>query len=236
MIDKIKKIWKLIKELNSTPRGKAVLFFGFYAIFFIVLFIIMAIGKSNNNYSLDDIYNTNKISFSSIDSNFEYSYKFYIDNNIYTYDGKKRNNEETFIFNNAGYYNKNGDFYQNDGGNYVEVDSPFIYREFTDNDVIKQLIDVSSFSSKTEYENGDMMYNYKITTSTIVKELDDIDTDIDDVPNEISIYVSKDGNIKNIKFNLNSYGLFKSISMNKFEIELSYFNYGEVDDFNILAD
>lgn len=236
MIDKIKKIWKLIKELNSTPRGKAVLFFGFYAIFFIVLFIIMAIGKSNNNYSLDDIYNTNKISFSSIDSNFEYSYKFYIDNNIYTYDGKKRNNEETFIFNNAGYYNKNGDFYQNDGGNYVEVDSPFIYREFTDTDVIKQLIDVSSFSSKTEYENGDMMYNYKITTSTIVKELDDIDTDIDDVPNEISIYVSKDGNIKNIKFNLNSYGLFKSISMNKFEIELSYFNYGEVDDFNILAD
>ncbi len=236
MIDKIKKFWKLIKELNSTPRGKAVLFFGFYAIFFIVLFIIMAIGKSNNNYSLDDIYNTNKISFSSIDSNFEYSYKFYIDNNIYTYDGKKRNNEETFIFNNAGYYNKNGDFYQNDGGNYVEVDSPFIYREFTDNDVIKQLIDVSSFSSKTEYENGDMMYNYKITTSTIVKELDDIDTDIDDVPNEISIYVSKDGNIKNIKFNLNSYGLFKSISMNKFEIELSYFNYGEVDDFNILVD
>ena len=236
MIDKIKKFWKLIKELNSTPRGKAVLFFGFYAIFFIVLFIIMAIGKSNNNYSLDDIYNTNKISFSSIDSNFEYSYKFYIDNNIYTYDGKKRNNEETFIFSNAGYYNKNGDFYQNDGGNYVEVDSPFIYREFTDNDVIKQLIDVSSFSSKTEYENGDMMYNYKITTSTIVKELDDIDTDIDDVPNEISIYVSKDGNIKNIKFNLNSYGLFKSISMNKFEIELSYFNYGEVDDFNILVD
>lgn len=236
MIDKIKKFWKLIKELNSTPRGKAVLFFGFYAIFFIVLFIIMAIGKSNNNYSLDDIYNTNKISFSSIDSNFEYSYKFYIDNNIYTYDGKKRNNEETFIFNNAGYYNKNGDFYQNDGGNYVEVDSPFIYREFTDTDVIKQLIDVSSFSSKTEYENGDMMYNYKITTSTIVKELDDIDTDIDDVPNEISIYVSKDGNIKNIKFNLNSYGLFKSISMNKFEIELSYFNYGEVDDFNILVD
>ena len=55
MIDKIKKFWKLIKELNSTPRGKAVLFFGFYAIFFIVLFIIMAIGKSNNNYSLDDI-------------------------------------------------------------------------------------------------------------------------------------------------------------------------------------
>lgn len=236
MMDKIKKIWKLIKELNSTPRGKAVLFFGFYAIFFIVLFIVVAIGK-NNNYSLDDIYyNTNKISFSSIDSNFEYSYKFYIDSNIYTYDGKRKDNEETFIFNNAEYYNKNGNFYQNNSGNYIDVESPYIYRKFVDVDVIKKLVDASSFSSKTEYENGDMMYNYKITTSTIIKELDGTDTDIDDVPNEISVYVSKDENIKNIKFNLNSYGLFKSISVNRFEIELNYFNHGEVGDFNILVD
>ena len=236
MMDKIKKIWKLIKELNSTPRGKAVLFFGFYTIFFIVLFIVVAIGK-NNNYNLDDIYyNANKISFSSIDSNFEYSYKFYIDNNIYTYDGKRKDNEETFIFNNAKYYNKNGDFYQNNSGNYIDVESPYIYREFVDVDVIKKLVDASSFSSKTEYENGDMMYNYKITTSTIIKELDGTDTDIDDVPNEISVYVSKDENIKNIKFNLNSYGLFKSISVNRFEIELNYFNHGEVGDFNILVD
>ncbi len=236
MMDKIKKFWKLIKELNSTPRGKAVLFFGFYAIFFIVLFIVVAIGK-NNNYSLDDIYyNTNKISFSSIDSNFEYSYKFYIDNNIYTYDGKRKDNEETFIFNNAEYYNKNGDFYQNNSGNYIDVESPYIYREFVDVDVIKKFVDASSFSSKTEYENGDMMYNYKITTSTIIKELDGTDTDIDDVPNEISVYVSKDGNIKSIKFNLNSYGLFKNISVNRFEIELNYFNHGEVGDFNILVD
>ena len=236
MMDKIKKIWKLIKELNSTPRGKAVLFFGFYTIFFIVLFIVVAIGK-NNNYNLDDIYyNANKISFSSIDSNFEYSYKFYIDNNIYTYDGKRKDNEETFIFNNAKYYNKNGDFYQNNSGNYIDVESPYIYREFVDVDVIKNLVDASSFSSKTEYENGDMMYNYKITTSTIIKELDGTDTDIDDVPNEISVYVSKDENIKNIKFNLNSYGLFKSISVNRFEIELNYFNHGEVGDFNILVD
>ena len=236
MVDKIKKFWKLIKELNSTPRGKSILFFGFYAIFFVVLFIIIAVGK-NSHYNLDDIYdNTNNISFSSIDSNFEYSYKFYIDNNIYIYDGKRKDNEEMFVFNNVEYYNKNGDFYYNNGTGYVEAESPYIYREFMDVDVIKKLIDVSSFSSKTEYENGDMMYSYKITTSTIIKELDDIDTDIDDVPNEISIYVSNDGNIKSIKFNLNSYGLFKRISMSKFEVELNYFNHGEVSDFNILVD
>lgn len=235
MMDKIKKFIKLLKDLNNTPRGKAVLFFGFYAIFFIALFIFMAIGRSKNYNSNNINYNTSKISFASLKGDFEYSYKFYIDEDISIYNGKRKNNDEIFIFNNLEYYNADGTFYQKSNGNYVTVDNPYIYREFMDIDIIKNLIDVSSFFSKTEYENGDIMYNYKITTSTIIKELENLNTDIDDIPNEISVYMSKDRNIKNIKFNLNSYGLFKHISMNRFVIELNYFNYGKVIDFNVLG-
>ena len=39
-------IFKLIKELRKTPRGKGILFFAFYFVFFLVLSIMLRITHS----------------------------------------------------------------------------------------------------------------------------------------------------------------------------------------------
>lgn len=235
MKEKIKQFINLIKKLNSTPRGKSVLFFGFYGIFFIFLFIAMAAGRGSG-YNLDNLGNSSNFSLQSIsNNNFEFSYKVSLDESIYMYTGKKYNDKESFIFNNIEYYNLADDFYQKTGDSFSETDNPYVYSDFMRVDNIQKFIDLATLDSKTEYENGDFVYNYKISTTSIVKMIDDIDIDIDDLPNEISVCIS-DGDIKSVEFNLNSYGLYKSISNNKFIITLNYFNHGEVSDFDILAD
>lgn len=235
MKEKIKQFVNLIKKLNSTPRGKSVLFFGFYGIFFIFLFIAMAVGRGSG-YSLDNLGNSSNFSLESIyNNNFEFSYKVSIDESIYMYTGKRYNDKESFIFNNLEYYNLDDDFYQRTGDSFIETVNPYVYSDFMKVDNIQEFINLATLNSKTEYENGDFVYNYKISTTSIVKKIEDIDIDIDDLPNEISVCISN-GNIKSIEFNLNSYGLFKGISNDKFVITLSYFNQGEVSDFDILTD
>ena len=41
---KMKELFKNIKELSKTTKGKAILFFGFYFVFFIIIMIIASFG------------------------------------------------------------------------------------------------------------------------------------------------------------------------------------------------
>ena len=44
---KMKELFKNIKELSKTTKGKAILFFGFYFVFFIIIMIIARFGSRN---------------------------------------------------------------------------------------------------------------------------------------------------------------------------------------------
>ena len=90
----MKKIIEFIKELKKKPYGKSVLFFGFYLIFFIVIFIILGIrGNVNikNNYDNNskiiniNLLNTKKYSF---------NYEVNLDNSVNTYIIKKNDRYE----------------------------------------------------------------------------------------------------------------------------------------------
>ena len=61
----MKKFLESIKELKSTSRGRGILYFGCYTIFFIFVFLLLGFGNKNpNRYSN---YESDKSSDASID-------------------------------------------------------------------------------------------------------------------------------------------------------------------------
>ena len=71
-----------LKELMSTPRGKAIVFFGAYLIFFIIIAVSARSGGGNSS-PLDRVYETGdekSFSMANIESNnYKYNYKIMID-------------------------------------------------------------------------------------------------------------------------------------------------------------
>ena len=53
----MKKVIDIFKELKKTPRGKSILFFGGYLIFFVVLMVLVRVSGNNNYKSDSSIYN-----------------------------------------------------------------------------------------------------------------------------------------------------------------------------------
>ena len=87
---------KKIKEFYQSKRGKAILFFGFYFIFFLILAICLRNNQINSNENNKPVekqpsnyYNLNKI----INSNYEYNFIVNDNNNVYHFHGTKKEND-----------------------------------------------------------------------------------------------------------------------------------------------
>lgn len=227
---------KIIIDLYKEPKGKAILFFGFYLLFFIVLSIMAHTGdgtKNNEYYNLNN--NSNYISVDLIENgNYKFLYTIEIDNSIFKYEGSKNKQVELFAFNNGEqFFSKDREFYKNVNGTWVEAENPYLYEEFLLIESISNIISDATYVSKTEYENGDKVYHLQLATVNIVKKTDGINIDIADLANDVFFYVDKEGKITKMVFNFGNYGLYKGICFNKFNITLEYFNYGEIENISI---
>jgi len=221
----MKNILEKYKELLEHPKGKAFLFFGFYALFFLfVIIFIQTVGHRDallQEYEKGDQSLFNTANF--LNGNFYYDYKITIDNVLHDYYGKMNLEEESFKYNNQDYY-KNGNLY------YLEnniVDNPFHFREFIELSSINNLMSSAMYFSKTEYEDGSLDYKFLISVNTINKLLYELDTDYDDEPCEIIIKVNDSGDISGITYFLDSYCKY-SDKCNNLKIEASYELIGEV--------
>lgn len=223
-----------LKELMSTPRGKAIVFFGAYLIFFIIIAVSARSGGGSSNPS-DRVYETgNEKSFSmaNIESNnYKYNYKIMIDDNYVTYNGIRYNNKEKFSCTNlAEFYKEDNNYFSNTSGLWIKSENPFIHDKFLDIKNINSLIENATYVSTTTFENGDIDYNFKISSASISKLFDNIDLDVSEEPNEIIVRTDETNYTKEIEFKLNSYCLHRSICTNKMSIKLSYSMVGEIED------
>lgn len=221
----MKNIIEKYKELLEHPKGKAFLFFGFYAIFFLfVIIFIQAVGHKDallQEYEKGEqslFHTTNFLS-----GNFYYDYKITVDGELNDYYGKMNQEEESFKYNNQDYYKSGEEYYI---GNDI-VDNPFKFREFIDLGSINSLMSSASYYAHTEYEDGSLDYRFLISVNTINKLLYDLDTDYDDVPSEIIIKTSSNGDISSITYLLDSFCKY-SEKCNNLKIESHYELYGEV--------
>lgn len=223
-----------LKELMSTPRGKAIVFFGAYLIFFMIIAISARSGNGNGS-NVNRVYETGdekSFSMANIESNnYKYNYKIMIDDNYFTYNGIRYNEKEKFSCTNLiEFYKEDSNYFSNTNGVWIKSENPFIYSQFLDIKNINNLIENATYISTTSFENGDIDYNFKISSATISKLFDNIDLDVSEEPNEIIIRTDETNYTKEIEFKLNSYCLHKSICTNKMSIKLSYSMAGEIED------
>ncbi len=228
----IKKFLATIKELRKTPRGKALLFFGGYFLFFILIMIVFRISPkmSIKNYNYDkgakDDYSLSKIEA----NNYNYKYGITVDDTNYIITGKRNKEKEEFSFMDNNYFHNNDNYFTLNNGIWIKCANPNNYNYFTDITNLKELLNKSFFLSKTDYESGKVIYNYLITTNQIIKSIHNLDIDIADLANEIILSTDEEGNTNQIRLKLDSYCQYEKICNKSLEIILNYDEFGNVSE------
>ncbi|MBR2679064.1 MAG: hypothetical protein IKE63_06565 [Bacilli bacterium] len=223
----MKQFIEFIKEVRKTPRGKAILFFAFY---FIVFLVIIMIIRFNDNTSYEKDYEPGKAySFDTSllsKNNYHFEYIITKDNIKYQYIGDRNGNKETFTFNDKKYYYDGNKYYLENN----EIDNPYLYSEFINLNNILLLIDNATYDSKTDYQSGTTKYNFLISSNTINSLINNKETDIDDLPNSLTISSDEDNKVDSIIYHLDSYCKSNKECDDNLEIDLSYEQFGEIKE------
>lgn len=223
--------FKKISKLKKSENGISFLFFAFYFLFFIVVILIILFGGSKN-YMIKEYEKGSVTQFNTsllLNKNFYFNYKIIIDGVVYDYYGKKLNDVESFKFNNNDYYRNNNDYFVNNGS-WNECDNPYLFYELIDVDNMVNILGNSSFSSKDVGENGMINYRYLVSSNTINKLIYNIDSDFDEIPNDIDINVNNESGTVEIRYVYNSLCKLKSICNDSLIIETNYEMINSVKD------
>ena len=195
-----------IKEFKETKNGAPILFFGFYLLFFVVVVLLIKFG-GDKNYMVKEYEKGRVAQFNTsllLGKNYYYDYKVILDGVTYDYYGKRFHDTESFKYNNNEYFRNNSEFYVNNG-TWVKCENPYLFYELIDIDNMSKLINSSSFISKDTTEEGKTTYKYLISSNTVNKIIYNIDTDFDEIPNDVEIVIDSTSGTSTIKFVLNSF-------------------------------
>lgn len=225
-------VFKIIKttvsELKKTERGKGILFFGVYFIFF--LFVILVIRTSSKNMTRPEDYEMNSSDTYSVskilEENYDFTYRINVDNNEVIYSGEKVGNIEKFTFNGYNYYYDGETFYVYSNDSWTVSTDPYVFRDFTNFNRLGEVIVDATYISKTEFDNGKRLFNYQISSNSLINRIERINTDILEVPNNIIFIADSEGILKEIDLDLSSYGKFMNICTDSFKITLEYSDFG----------
>ena len=224
----MKNFIKLIKELRKTPRGKGILFFGFYLVFFLIIAIVARLAPARPNITDNNKEDEDIISIREINGyNYYYEYNITVDNNNIKVVGKKMNDEEelTYTLNGVDYkYYKSGTLFYTNG---VEVDSP-MYLDIIDN--IDLLLNNSTYDSVVNYKSGKQVLRYQISSATISNIINYEDLDVEEIPNEIRVSMNNSDSIDEVELVLDSYCHAKNVCLNNMNIKMKYTGFDTVKE------
>lgn len=197
----MKKLIEYIKELRKKPYGNAVLFFGFYIIFFTIISIMARTGSVGNVGQ--DNESTGVVVNNLEKYNYSFEYKVVLDNDTYSYTGNKEYNTIYYKYNGEDYYNRDDKSYIKED-NWKEVDNPIKFYSFLKETNMNNIINSSYIDSKNNYDNGEVAYNLLVSSNTLNKMINGVETDYDEIPNKIKVSVNN-GYISEINYNLDNY-------------------------------
>ena len=165
----MKNYYKIIKDILSDPRKKSITMLIIMVIFFSLTVIGIRSNKGNvsNNSSINR-YNTYDFSLNKIKSaNYKFVLSLNNDETISAYEGKRNNNEELFSDGENNYYSYNDDFYKDIHGVLSKID--FRYKELFNPYYIDKIIDKATFVKKEEFNDKTKVYNYSVSTTTLIE-------------------------------------------------------------------
>lgn len=234
------KYIKFIKNLYNSRRGRAILFFVFYFVFFFVLISLIRTNYSSNNHI--NISNDNKVNTEyKLDGIESGNYHFTREENIngiitkFTGDKSEEKTEGIMTSNNIFY-----SYFIYDNINLIktidkyEVTSElYHFNNITDDNNISRILKKATLISKTEYETGNILYNYEITTNTINKIVNGKEIDIADIPNKIALETNEEDEVIKITYDLSSYATYINNISTTITIAIDYSNFNEIKDIEI---
>ena len=230
---------KLDSYFDDNPEMKKIIFCAFYLVFFVFLIILLRLSSNNSNSEKITRENSGLNKSYSLESLSKENYHFNIieeENDKKTiYDGDVNGDKALFVKSGApslNYYKNKDSYYLRDENTllYDSTDNPLISSKFVESGNIKKLIVHGIYESVTTYFNGtESDYNYSISTSTILRNFDNIEADLDDKPNTIKIKVN-DNKVKEIDIDLTSYYNYYDKSINNYKLSITYSKYGMVDE------
>lgn len=225
-----------VKEFLKTPRGKGVLFFGIYFIFFLILFII---GRTSTPHPMvkEDYERGRAYSFSLIQiksNNYSFDYQITIDDISSSYKGTRNGDSEMFVYSANGvdtsYYRNEDHYLVNQNNVWLKADNPYSYQEFLNAAYYDDMISRATYISKTDYDSGKVTVNFQISSATIQLLLENKDLDIEEIPNEIIVSTDEQKNVEKVEFILDSYCKVKGICTKNMKITLTYDTFGEIEE------
>lgn len=234
------KYIKFIKDLSKSKRGRAILFFVFYFIFFFVLISLIRSNYNTNRETTDN--NTNNVSTEyKLDGIINGNYHFVREENINgvvsNFTGDKADNRiEGIMTRDNTFYN----YFIYDNINLIKISDKYEvttdlyqFNNITDDNNISKFLRRATLISKTEYETGNISYNYEITTNTIDEILNGTNIDIDDIPNSITLETNEDDEVVKIIYNLSSYSSYINGVPSNSSITITYSDFGEIEPLEI---
>ena len=233
------KYIEFIKELYKSKRGRALLFFLFYIIFFVII-----ISMIRSNYNESPNYDEKKSNINveyKLDGiekgNYHFTREENINGEITNFTGDKSNNRiEGVMTSNNTFYN----YFIYDSINLIKTTDKYEitnelyhFNNITDDKTIKNIINKSTLISKTEYETGNISYNYEVTTNTIDSILNNTNIDIDMPTNKITLEANEEDEVIKITYDLSSYATYINNTPMTMSISINYSNFGEIEDIEI---
>lgn len=223
----IKKTKNYIGEISKNSQQKSIIMLVIMVIFF---FLVVVGLRNNNNYEEAKVEKKDyEFSLEKIkQGNYHFVYSIKNNENIISYEGDSNNKKSLFSNDNNNYYLYKGQLLKDYNGVWARTDN-YKYMEFTDIEKIEELIKNASFDKKEEYSDMRKVYNYNISTNTITKIILEKDTDIDDIPNKITLITDNENNVNEIDFDISSYSKYKENIANT-SINLKYSKFGEIEE------
>ena len=233
---------KVVKNLLKSERGRAILFFLFYFVFFLVIILMARTNLSNNKKS-----NTKNESTTSIKADYdlkkleEGNYRFTREetrNGIKTiFTGEANGGRSSFLMTNdtgiKNFFSYNDIYLEKENNAYKVSVNPYLYPRLNDYSTIKKILDTAHLKSKTTYENGNTIYQYEISSTSLLSIIDNKEVDLDDLVNLISLTTDENKNIVEIIYQLDSYHSYSYNVVESLTIRVDYSDYGKVKELEI---
>lgn len=233
---------KVVKNLLKSERGRAILFFLFYFVFFLVIILMARTNLSNNNKN-----NTKNESTTSIKADYdlkkleEGNYRFTREetrNGIRTiFTGEANGGRSSFLMTNdtgiKNFFSYNDIYLEKENNAYKVSVNPYLYPRFNDYSMLKKILDTAHLKSKTTYENGNTIYQYEISSTSLLSIIDNKEVDLDDQVNLINLTTDENKNVIEIIYQLDSYHSYNYNVVETLTIKIDYSDYGKVKELEI---
>ncbi len=221
------KIKEAIGNIFQNQTQKTIVFFGFYFIFFVILFLLISHGDKNYlKQEYERGKDTPQVS-GTLGTNFLFDYQIMVDDNRYDYYGKRYGDTESFKFNQLDYYRDEDQFYVHQD-TWNPVENPYVFYEFLDFKNLYSILGNATYFSTEDQEDGGHLYHYLISSNTLHQILYENITDYDDVANTIDITTDSSDHIVKISLQLDSMCHTIDSCQEKFSILLNFDMIGKI--------